>query len=72
MAGGAPWRRLWSRSTLVSHEAASARRVLRVVGGWRCALVADALGSASPFEATVVARVAVVVGGRSSRGRVRL
>ena len=40
----------WSRSTSVSHAAASARRVLRVVGGWRCALVADALGAAAPFE----------------------
>jgi len=37
-------------STLVSHEAASARRVLLVVGGWRCALVAGALGVATPFE----------------------
>ena len=40
----------WSRSTLVSHEAASARHVLRVVGGWRCALVADSLGAAASLE----------------------
>ena len=40
----------WSRSTLVSHEAASARRKLRVVGGSRFALIVDALGVAAPLE----------------------
>ena len=40
----------WLRSTLVSHKAASARCVLLVVGGWRCALVTHALGAAAPFE----------------------
>ena len=40
----------WLQSTLVSHKEASARRELHVVGGWRCAIVADALGAAAPFE----------------------
>ena len=48
--GGAAMAQAWSRSTLVSHKTPAARRVLRVVGGWRCALVADALGAAAPFE----------------------
>ena len=36
--------------TLGSQEVASARRLLRIAGGWRRALVADTLGLASPFE----------------------
>ena len=61
----------WSRSTLVSHEATSARRVLRIVGGWRCALVADALGAAAPFEQRSSLE-SPCRRGRSSRGLVRL
>ena len=38
------------RSTLVSHKTPAARRVVRVVGGWRYALVAGELGAAAPFE----------------------
>ena len=47
--------RTWSRSALVSHEPTSARRVLRVVVGWRCAR------RSRVARASVVARVAVVV-----------